>query len=89
MNLSDEDRAAILAEVEQYAREPRLESYEFTIRQYVEAVVTPTLTINQAADRLEKLYLQGVLKRRLVLHEGKYKHAYSKSGNELGGGPLL
>lgn len=77
MNLSVEDRKEILAEIHEFHDEPMLRPDEFTVAQYAESSEEP-MTPSQAAGKLRKLVAKGVLKRREVLHEGKWKGAFSK-----------
>lgn len=74
MNLSIEDRKDILAEIDEFTDEPELADDEVTVRMYSEH---KGITISQASNRLEAKWMDGRLKRREVLHNGKRKKAYS------------
>jgi hypothetical protein len=77
MNLDVQDRRDIIAEIHEYHGAPRLKPGEFTVRQYAELSEEP-MTDSQAAGKLRKLVEAGILKKREVLHEGKWKGAFSK-----------
>lgn len=77
MNLDMQDRKEILAEIHEFHDAPRLKPDEFTVKQYAESA-DPPMTGSQAAGKLKKLVDGGVLKQRDVLHEGKWKKAFSR-----------
>jgi hypothetical protein len=79
MDLADEDKLAILEEIDKYAGVPELEDDEVTVRMYA---AHKGISISKASNRLEREAERGNLACREVLHEGKRKKAYSVANGE-------
>ena len=80
MDLDNDERKGILAEIAEFAKEPELEDNEVTVRMFAQQ---EGLSISRASNRLEKLWGEGKLERREVLHEGKRKNAYTIAGRGM------
>jgi len=77
--MNEQQRRQIIQEVARFARPPQLQPDEFTIRQYAERNEITTTTAN---TDLQNALRAGLVKRRMVTHNGKRKWAYRIADNE-------
>jgi hypothetical protein len=81
------DREAILEELIQYNRRPRLREDEILVEQYVEAWnADPERNgpMDQKRGRkdLDRMVRDGMMTKRKVFHEGRWMNAYSYKEGE-------
>ncbi len=79
--MDEDEKRALLEEVLLYSETPCLQSHEFTVKDYVEAYREwhdVNLPENRARNMLNRLVEKGVLDKRMVFHQLRWRHAYSK-----------
>ena len=80
MNLTDEQRAAILDEIIAITEPPKRKDYQFTAREYAERA---GLSKSGAMKKLGKVARTGLLKRERVLVDCQWTYVYWRPEDEL------
>jgi hypothetical protein len=76
--MSDDIRAAAIAQIMQALSEQEIAADEFTVGMFAEQ---SGMDVKAARDALLKLERGGMLKSRKVLHEGRWQWAFSSVGD--------